>query len=52
MNNNNNDSDLENYLLGPDGVYLDNQGWSDSNSDNDLDSDLDPELPSGPGDPG
>ena len=46
-----NDSELDNYPLGPNGVYLENQGWSESNSDSDLDVDLDPELPSGPVDP-
>ena len=44
------DSDLEHYLVGPDGVYLEDQGISDS--DNDLVEELDPKPSSGPVDPG
>ena len=44
------DSDLEHYLVGPDRIYLDNQGFSDNDSVSVPD--LDPEPPSGPVDPG
>ena len=44
------DSDLEHYLVGPDGVYLEDQGISDS--DNDLGEELDPKPSPGPVDPG
>ena len=38
------------YLVGPDGIYLENQGLSDS--DNDMIQELDPEHLPGPVDPG
>ena len=44
------DSDLDHYLLDPDGVYLENQAIS--NTDNDSVIGLDPEPSPGPVDPG
>ena len=46
----NNDTDLNPYLVSPDGIYLQNQGQSDS--DNDMIQGLDPEPSLGPVDPG
>ena len=46
----NQDSDLDQYPVGPDGVYLKDQGMSDF--DNDSVDELDPETSPGPVDPG
>ena len=45
-----NDSELNHYLLAPDGVYLENQSFT--SSDDDMLHDLDPEPSPGPVDPG
>ena len=51
------DSDLDHYLVGPDGVYLEQSSDTDTDSDmsfygNDLVPGLDPEPSPGPVDPG
>ena len=51
------DSDLDHYLVGPDGIYLDQSSNRDtdsemSNYENDLVPGLDPEPSPGPVDPG
>ena len=51
------DSDLDHYLVGPDGIYLDQSpnidtGSEMSDNDNDLVPGLDPEPFPGPVDPG
>ena len=48
----NNDTDLAHYLVGPDGIYLENKGLSDSDNANDMIQELDPEHLLGPVDPG
>ena len=45
-----NNSDLNHYLLGPDGIYLENQELT--SSDDEMLQDLDPEPSLGPVDPG
>ena len=45
-----NNSDLNHYLLGPDGIYLENQELT--SSDDEMLQDLDPEPSPGPVDPG